>query len=70
MFDAVRMCLCSFKRDQPIKESLHGDIRDLDVEKAIETARDIEKWKKIKPLLPSIWGHIAKQRKRKNMKGS
>ncbi len=34
---------------QPIKESLYGDIPDLDVEKAIETARDREKWKKIRP---------------------
>ncbi len=31
------------------KESLHGDIQDLDIEKAIETARDRAKWKKIRP---------------------
>ncbi len=34
---------------QRTKESLYGDIPDLDVEKAIETARDREKWKKIRP---------------------
>ncbi len=30
------------------KESLYGDIPDLDIEKAMETARDREKWKKIR----------------------
>ncbi len=34
---------------QPTKESLYGDIPDLDVEKASEIARDREKWKKIRP---------------------
>ncbi len=33
-------------RVQPTKDSLYGDIPDLDVEKAIEIARDREKWKK------------------------
>ncbi len=31
---------------QPTKESLYRGIPDLDVEKAIEIARDREKWKK------------------------
>ncbi len=34
---------------QPTKESLFGDIPDLDVEKAIENAGGREKWKKIGP---------------------
>ncbi len=34
---------------QPTKESLYGDIPDLDVERAIEIAQDTEKWKKIRP---------------------
>ncbi len=31
------------------KESLYGDIPDLDVEKIVETARDRERRKKIRP---------------------
>ncbi len=31
------------------KESLYGDIPDLDVERAIEIAQDREKWEKIRP---------------------
>ncbi len=33
---------------QPTKKS-YGDIPDLDVEVAVETARDGEKWNKIRP---------------------
>ncbi len=32
------------------KESIYGDIPDLNVEKAIEIAPEREKWKKIRPL--------------------
>ncbi len=34
---------------KPEKESLFGDIPNLNVEQAIETARDREKWKKLRP---------------------
>ncbi len=34
---------------QPRKESIYGDIPNLDVEKAIEIAPEREKWKKIRP---------------------
>ncbi len=34
---------------KPEKESLFGDIPNRNVEKAIETAGDREKWKKVRP---------------------
>ncbi len=34
--------------DKPEKESLYGHIPNLNLEKAIETARDSEKWKQLR----------------------
>ncbi len=58
---------------QPTKESLYGDIPDVDVEKAIESARDREKWKKIRPSqrcnLSILWGHCRTKKKKKKKSG-
>ncbi len=54
---------------QPTKESLYGDIPDLDVEKAIEIAKDREKWKKIRPpqrCIP-LYGDIANKEEEENV---